>query len=189
MDLKKLCATAALAVAVGLGLSGQASATAAFSNPSLFGNYTFRASGFTADDFGDQGGINFTGVLTFNAAGGISAVDIQVTGGDDSNHDFFDCGAITSAPGSSYTVNSDGTGSFQLDFPSNDGCLPQDEISFTFALPRTSGGIAQINSSNFSTSYLFPGEVDGCLTSDQVFLSEPDECLTGFVLSGELQHQ
>jgi hypothetical protein len=188
MDLKKVCATAALAVVVGFGLSGQARA-GGFTNHSLSGPYTFRAQAFTVDEGGDEGGINFAGLLTFNGVGGISAVDIQVTGGDDSDTDQFDCGAITSIESGTYTVNSDGTGSLNVEFNPADACLPHDDIAFTFALSRTTGGIGQINSSTFSDSNSFFDCFIG--NAAELFLPQADggECLVTFVADGELQHQ
>jgi hypothetical protein len=194
MNRKKIYTAAVLAIVVGVGMASRPAraGSTGFTLASLKGNYIFRASGFTADDNGDQGGINFAGLLTMNGAGGINAVDIQVTGGDDSSGDRFDCGAITSAPTSSYSVNSDGTGHITLVFPSTDSCLPQDTISFKFALSRTSGAESQISSATFSSSNLFPGNANGCIVANEVYLAEPAagvECLTALVLDGEMSLQ
>jgi hypothetical protein len=191
MDLKKLCATAALALAVaGFGLSGVAGATGGFSSHSLAGTYSFRAQATTESEVGDDGWMNLAGLLTFNGTGTITAVDIQVTGGDTGGpFDQFDCGAITSLESGSYSVNSDGTGSFSLEFSDTDSCLPNDSMTFTFALSRSAGGIAQINSAAFGDD----NTLLDCsfAASNELFQTTlgPGDCLTEFVADGEMVHQ
>jgi len=194
MNLKKLNTAAMLTLLVGIAMAaipGHAAASG-FTLASMKGNYIFRAAGFTTDDGGDQGAINIVGIMGLNGAGGITSVDIQVSGGDDSSADRFDCPGISLAPTSSYSVNPDGTGSFNIVFPPTDLCLPSDTLSFTFALSRTSGAVGQLNSSTFITSNLFPGNEDGCIVTNEVYLAYPasgPECLTAMVLDGEISSQ
>ncbi len=187
---KKLLLATLAAIFAG-SASAWAVTPAAFGPRSFNGNYTFHASGLMHDDGGDPNGwINITGLITPNGAGAINtAVDIQVSGGDDLPSQF-DCAAITSIKSGSYAVNSDGTATFTLNFNSGDACLPNASISFTTVLTRSTAGLSPLSSTDFSIT---PGQAaSSCVDStyvQQIFLAEESQCATDLVLDGDLAHQ
>lgn len=178
LGLLILTLVAALPSTSRLFAASSADASNIFGPAVLSGPYLIQVAGASLDNSGHLGNLAISGVITFNGAGAVSAIDITISAFDRSvDAEHCSISGALSASLSFYAVNPDGTGTLGIGIPLN-SCLNSSltsngSIQFNMALAHSRGGQSQLVS-------------NGAISN---LTDQSGDVFTNLLLTGILVHQ